>query len=184
VVSHRLPQNGAGITPYCLWHKDLHAKSVSHPKQAYGQESLASTGRSDSAAFCSDWLLSLREGEQLRVLVEAESSLVAPRATPRARPAPPVGRRIAAAIIAGGMQFVPQRLRGFLRAAVFLERQVGKFFKARGLVLCSLNADNRIRASRRRDVFVCVWYSWLYFQNAKIEMVRWMTQNMAMAPTA
>jgi hypothetical protein len=86
-----------------------------------------------------------------------------------------------AAVIIRGMQFVPQRLRGFLRAAVFLERQVGEFFKARGLVLCSLNADDRRRA---RDVFVCVRYSWLCFQNAKIEMVRWMTQNMAMAPIA
>jgi hypothetical protein len=73
VVSHCLPQTGAWYPPVIVfWHKDLHPKSVSHPKQAYGQESLASTGRSDSAAFCSDWLLSLREGEQLRVLVEAE----------------------------------------------------------------------------------------------------------------
>ena len=81
-----------------------------------------------------------------------------------------------------GLQFVPHRLRGYLRAAVFLERQVGEFFEARGLVVCSLNVDDRRRASRRRDVFVCMWYSWLCSQNAKIEVVRWMTQNMATAP--
>ena len=51
------------------------------------------------------------------------------------------------------MQFVPQRLRGFLRAAVFLERQVGEFFKARGLVLCSLNADDR-RAQAGGEMFL------------------------------
>ena len=35
-----------------------------------------------------------------------------------------------------------------------------------------------------RDVLVCVRYSWLCLQNAKIKTVRRMTQNMAMAPMA